>query len=60
MLKTPPHGTPYIPNISHALGALSIYDLQDAVGEEVWKYDPEDKKDTETINAHRRIKSTTP
>ena len=48
MLKTPPHATPYIPNISLVLGALSVQGLQDAVGEAVWKYDADDKKDTET------------
>ena len=41
--------TPYPPNISHILGALSIYDLEDTVGKELWKYDPNNEKDREKI-----------
>ena len=41
--------TPYTPNISHILGALSIYDLEDTVGKELWKYDPNNEKDREKI-----------
>ena len=41
--------TPYTPNISHILGALSIYDLEDTVGKELWKYDPTNEKDREKI-----------
>ncbi|WP_347341854.1 hypothetical protein [Pseudomonas sp. ArH3a] len=40
---------PYLPNISHILGALSIYDLEDTAGEALWKYDPNNEKDRETI-----------
>ncbi|KAA8551536.1 hypothetical protein DM05_3031 [Pseudomonas poae] len=49
MLKCPFMNTPYIPNISHILGALSIYDLEDTVGKELWKYDPNNEKDREII-----------
>lgn len=49
MLKCPFMNTPYTPNISHILGALSIYDLEDTVGKELWKYDPNDEKDREKI-----------
>ena len=41
--------TPYTPNISHILGALSIYDLEETVGKELWKYDPNTQKDREEI-----------
>ncbi|WP_306669971.1 hypothetical protein [Pseudomonas sp. NIBRBAC000502773] len=41
--------TTYTPNISHILGALSIYDLEDTVGKELWKYDPNNEKDREII-----------
>jgi hypothetical protein len=44
MLKCPFMNTPYTPNISHILGALSIYDLEDTVGKELWKYDPNNEK----------------
>ena len=49
MLKCPVMNTPYTPNISHILGALSIYDLEDTVGKELWKYDPNNEKDREKI-----------
>ena len=49
MLKCPFMNTPYTPNISHILGALSIYDLEDTVGKELWKYDPNNEKDREII-----------
>ena len=49
MLKCPFMNTPYTPNISHILGALSIYDLEDTVGKELWKYDPNNEKDREKI-----------
>ncbi|MFC6337893.1 hypothetical protein GIR22_19635 [Pseudomonas sp. CCM 7891] len=42
MLKSPFVDAPYIPKISYILGALSIYDLEDTVGEELRKYDPND------------------
>ncbi|MFL1386325.1 hypothetical protein ACI77F_01465 [Pseudomonas tritici] len=41
--------TPYTPNISHILGALSIYDLEETVGKELWKHDPNKMKDREKI-----------
>ncbi|WP_256732908.1 hypothetical protein [Pseudomonas sp. P7548] len=41
--------TPYIPNISHILGALSIYDLEETVGKKLWKYDPNTQKDRDKI-----------
>ncbi|WP_339421279.1 MULTISPECIES: hypothetical protein [unclassified Pseudomonas] len=41
--------TPYTPNISHILGALSVYDLEETVGKELWKHDPNNKKDREKI-----------
>jgi hypothetical protein len=34
MLKCPFMNTPYIPNISHIIGALSIYDLESTVGKD--------------------------
>lgn len=49
MLKCPFMKIPYTPNISHILGALSIYDLEDTIGKELWKYDPNNEKDRETI-----------
>lgn len=49
MLKCPFMKTPYTPNISHILGALSIYDLEETVGKELWKYDPNTQKDREEI-----------
>ncbi|SET72177.1 MULTISPECIES: hypothetical protein [unclassified Pseudomonas] len=49
MLKCPFMNTPYTPNISHILGALSIYDLEETVGKELWKYDPNNQKDREEI-----------
>ena len=49
MLKCPFMNTPYIPNISHIIGALSIYDLESTVGKELWKYDPNNEKDREKI-----------
>lgn len=49
MLKCPFMNTPYTPNISHILGALSIYDLEETVGKELWKHDPNNKKDREKI-----------
>ncbi len=49
MLKCPFMNTPYTPNISHILGALSVYDLEETVGKELWKHDPNNKKDREKI-----------
>lgn len=49
ILKSPFMDIPYAPSISHILGALSIYDLEDTVGEALWKYDPNDEKQRETI-----------
>ncbi|CRM74057.1 hypothetical protein [Pseudomonas sp. 58 R 12] len=49
MLKCPFMNTPYTPNISHILGALSIYDLEETVGKELWKHDPNNMKDREKI-----------
>lgn len=40
MLKSPFMYAPYIPKISYVLGALSIYDLEETVGEELRAYDP--------------------
>lgn len=49
MLKAPFMDTPYIPNISHILGALSIYDLENTVGKELRKYDPNNAQEREKI-----------
>lgn len=49
MLKRPFMNTPYVPNISHILGALSIHDLEETIGKELWKYDPNNQKDREKI-----------
>jgi len=49
MLKCPFTSIPYTPNIAHILGALSIYDLEDTIGKELRKYDPNNKTDRETI-----------
>jgi len=49
MLKCPFMDAPYIPNISHFLGALSIYDLENTIGRELWKYDPNNEEDREKI-----------
>ncbi|MCM2377262.1 hypothetical protein [Pseudomonas marginalis] len=49
MLKHPFLETYYIPNISHILGALSIYDLEETIGKELWKYDPNNQEDREKI-----------
>lgn len=49
MLKSPFMNIPYILSISQILGALSIYDLEDTVGEALWKYDPNNEKDRESI-----------
>ncbi|MBH3422913.1 MULTISPECIES: hypothetical protein [Pseudomonas] len=49
MLKAPFIDTPYIPNISHILGALSIYDLENTVGKELRAYDPNNKQEREKI-----------
>lgn len=40
---------PYTPSISHILGALSIYDLEETLGKELWKYDPNTQKDRDKI-----------
>lgn len=40
---------PYTPSISHILGALSIYDLEETVGKKLWKYDPNTQKDRDKI-----------
>lgn len=49
MLKSPFMDIPYTPTVSHVIGALSIYDLEDTVGEALWKYDPNNEKDREII-----------
>jgi len=49
MLKCPFMNTPYTPNISHLLGALSIYDLENTAGKKLRKYNPNNEKDRETI-----------
>ncbi|ONH53102.1 hypothetical protein SAMN04490182_1782 [Pseudomonas cedrina] len=49
MLKHPLMNIPYTPNISHILGALSIYDLEETVGKTLWQYDPNNEKDREAI-----------
>jgi len=41
--------TPYSPNISHILGALSIYDLEETAEKELRKHDPNNQKDREEI-----------
>ncbi|AHC34759.1 MAG: hypothetical protein COB06_023915 [Pseudomonas sp.] len=49
MLKCPFMNTPYAPNISHILGALSIYDLENTVEKELRQYNPNNEKDREII-----------
>ena len=49
MLKAPFTDTPYTPNISYILGALSIYDLENTVGKELRAYDPNNKQEREKI-----------
>ncbi|MCS4245790.1 hypothetical protein [Pseudomonas sp. BIGb0164] len=49
MLKYPFMKAPYTPSISHILGALSIYDLEETVGKKLWKYDPNTQKDRDKI-----------
>ena len=49
MLKCPFMKTPYIPIISHILGAISIYDLENTIGKELRKYDPNDEEDRKKI-----------
>lgn len=49
MLKNPFMDTPYIPNISHILGALSIYDLENTVGKKLRKYNPNNTQEREKI-----------
>lgn len=49
MLKAPFIDTPYTPNISYILGALSIYDLENTVGKELREYDPNNTQEREKI-----------
>lgn len=49
MLKSPFGDTPFTPKISYILVALSIYDLEETKGEALWKYDPNNTEDRETI-----------
>ncbi|WP_419794880.1 hypothetical protein [Pseudomonas palleroniana] len=41
--------TPYTPNTSHILGELSIYDIEETVGRELRKYNPNNEKDRKKI-----------
>jgi len=49
MLKCPFMKAPYIPRISHVLGALSIYDLEETKGAALWKYDPNNAEERQII-----------
>ncbi|CRM27779.1 hypothetical protein [Pseudomonas sp. 28 E 9] len=49
MLKSPFRDTPFTPKISYILAALSIYDLEETKGEALWKYNPNNYKERETI-----------
>ncbi|XPV20647.1 hypothetical protein MYA83_09770 [Pseudomonas palleroniana] len=49
MLKCPFMNTPYTPNTSHILGELSIYDIEETVGRELRKYNPNNEKDRKKI-----------
>ncbi len=49
MLKSPFRDMPFTPKISYILAALSIYDLEETKGKTLWRYDPNNTKERETI-----------
>lgn len=49
MLKHPFLDVPYEPKIRCFLGGISIYDLEEMLGEKLWRYDPNDPKDRREI-----------
>lgn len=49
MLKHPFLEKPYVPNINSFLGGIEIYDREETLGEELWKYDPNKASDREEI-----------
>ncbi|AZF43034.1 hypothetical protein C4J87_2877 [Pseudomonas sp. R1-43-08] len=48
-MKSPFGNMPFTPKISYILAALSIYDLEETKGEALWRYNPNDAKERETI-----------
>ena len=49
MLKSPFADKPFEPTLSYILAALSIYDREETKGEKLWKYNPNNINDRETI-----------
>ncbi|WP_407364577.1 hypothetical protein [Pseudomonas luteola] len=42
-------GKRYHPRVSHFLCGIEIYDREETLGEELWRYNPNDEKDREEI-----------
>ena len=40
---------PYVPNMNSFLGGIEIYDREEALGEKLWRYDPNKISDREEI-----------
>jgi glutamine phosphoribosylpyrophosphate amidotransferase len=49
MLKHPFLEKPYVANIDSFLGGIEIYDREETLGEELWKYNPNKISDREEI-----------
>lgn len=49
MLKEPWFDEPFQPSVSYFLGGIEIYDREHTLGEELWKFNPNDKADREFI-----------
>lgn len=49
MLTGPYDNNPFKPNIRYFLGGIEIYDREHTLGEELWRFDPNNKKDREKI-----------
>ncbi|WP_286787348.1 MULTISPECIES: hypothetical protein [unclassified Pseudomonas] len=49
MLKHPFLEKPYVPDLNYFLGGIEIYDREETLGEELWKYDPNKITDREEI-----------
>ena len=49
MLKHPFLDEEYLPRISYFLGGIEIYDREETLGAELWKYDPNNPKDRREI-----------
>jgi len=49
MLKDPFLDEPYIPDMNYFIGGIEIYDREETLGEELWKYDPNKEPDREEI-----------